>query len=61
MNRRRQRTLRVERSWNLQRFKPTKTYEERTIDLSPDLLRALERHLVSVKAEALRSGWGEPE
>ena len=57
----RQRTLRVERSWNLQRLKHTKTYEERTVDLSPDLLRALERHLVWVKAEALRCGWGEPE
>jgi integrase len=57
----RQRTLRVERSWNLQRLNPTKTYEERTVDLSPDLLRALERHLVWVKAEALRCGWGEPE
>ena len=31
------------------------------MDLSPDLLRALERHLVGVKAEALRCGWGEPE
>jgi integrase len=55
------RTLRVERSWNLQRIKSTKTYEERTVDLSPDLLRLLERHMAWVKADALRCGLGEPE
>jgi hypothetical protein len=31
------------------------------VDLSPDLLRSLERHMVWVKSEALRCGWGEPE
>src|SRR5262249_42369618 len=30
-------------------------------DLSPDLARTLHRHLVWLKEEALRCGWGEPE
>ena len=30
-----ERTVRVERAWNLERVKPTKTYEERTVDLTP--------------------------
>ena len=34
------RTVRVERAWNLGRVKPTKTYEERTVDLTPELVRA---------------------
>jgi integrase len=57
----RNRVIRVERAWNLQRIEPTKTYEERTVDLSPDLLHSLERHVIWVKSEALRCGWGEPE
>ncbi len=54
------RTLRVERAWNLGREKPTKTYEERTVDLTPEVIQALERHLRWLKEEALRRGWGEP-
>jgi integrase len=57
----RTRTVRVERAWNLGREKPTKTYEGRTVDLTPDVVQALERHLRWVKEEALRSGLGEPE
>ena len=53
-------TLNVERAINLGRIKPTKTSERRTVDLSPELLRALHRHLVWLKSEALRRGWGEP-
>ena len=55
------RTLRVERAWNLGRVKPTKTYEERTVDLTPEMVRSLERHVAWLKTEALRCGWGEPE
>lgn len=40
-----ERTLRVERAWNLGRVKPPKTYEERTVDLTPDLVRALAQHM----------------
>ncbi len=57
----RERTMRVERAWSLGRLKPTKTYEERTVDLTPELATALERHLVWLKAEGLRRGRGEPE
>ncbi len=53
--------MRVERAWSLGRLKSTKTYEERTVDLSPDVLGRLERHLVWLKAETLKRGWGEPE
>jgi len=56
-----ERTLRIERAWNLGRVKATKTYEERTVDLTPDLVRALAEHMTWLKAEALRRGWGEPE
>ena len=56
-----ERTLRVERAWNLGRVKSTKTYEERTVDLTPELVRALAQHMTWLKAEALRQGWGEPE
>ncbi len=58
---RREGTVRVERAWSLGRLKSTKTYEERTVDLSPDVLGRLERHLVWLKAETLKRGWGEPE
>jgi integrase len=56
-----ERTMRVERAWSLGRVKATKTYEERTVDLTPQLAEALERHLLWLKTEALRCGWGEPE
>jgi integrase len=55
------RTLRVERAWALGRLKATKTYEERTVDLTADLVRVLERHLAWVKAETLRHGWRDME
>ena len=35
------RTLRVERALSLGRIKPTKTYEERAVDVTPDLLQAI--------------------
>jgi len=56
-----ERTVRVERAWNLGRVKVTKTYEERTVDLTPELIQALARHMTWLKAEALRQGWGKPE
>ena len=56
-----ERTLRVERAWSLGRLKPTKTYEERTVDLTPELAAALQRHLTWLKTESLRRGRGEPE
>ena len=39
----------------------TKTVEERLVDLTPELARALQHHLVWLKAEGLRRGRGEPE
>ncbi|MGH7399493.1 MAG: site-specific integrase [Candidatus Rokuibacteriota bacterium] len=60
---RRARTVRVERAWNLGREKPTKTYDERTVDPTPDVVHALERHLRwsrkkrSAGAGASRSGF----
>ena len=57
----RERTVRVERAWNLGRIKPTKTYEERVVDLTPELVATLQRHLAWVKSEGLRLGRGEPE
>ena len=53
--------LRVERAWSYGRLKATKTSEDRVVDLTPELARALQRHLVWLKTEALRRGWGEPE
>jgi hypothetical protein len=44
------------RSWNLHRIKPTKTYEERTVDLSPDLLRSLERHVAWLRRRSAAAG-----
>ena len=41
-------------------MKPTKTYEERTVDLNIELLRALAQHMTWLKSEALRRRWGEP-
>ena len=46
---------------SLGRIKPTKTYEERTVDLTPDLLQTIQCHLTWLKTEALRRGTGEPE
>jgi integrase len=54
-------TVRVERAWSRGSLKATKTSEARVVDLTPDLARALQRHLAWLKAEALRHGWGEPE
>ena len=53
-------TLNVERAINLGRIKATKTAERRTVDVSPELLRMLHRHLAWLKSEVLRRGWGEP-
>ncbi len=57
----RERTISVERAASYGRIKSTKTYERRTVDLSPDLARTLHRYLAWLKEEALRRGWGEPE
>ncbi len=57
----RESTLRVERALSLGRIKPTKTYEERTVDVTPELLRTLQQHLTWLKTEALRHGTGEPQ
>jgi len=51
----------VERARALGRVKPTKTAEERLVDLTPELARALQQHMVWLKAEGLRRGRGEPE
>ena len=54
-----ERTLRVERAWMFGPVKPTKTYEERTVDLTPELVRALAQHMTWLKAElAARSRAG---
>jgi integrase len=55
------RALRVERALSLGRIKPTKTYEERTVDVTPDLLQTIQRHVTWLKAEALLRGTGEPQ
>ena len=56
----RSQTLNVERAISLGRIKGTKTHERRTVDLTPELVRTLHRHLTWLKEEALRRGWGEP-
>jgi integrase len=43
------------------RVKSTKTYEARTVEMTPDLATTLKRHLTWLKAESLRTGKGEPE
>jgi hypothetical protein len=53
--------LTVERAINLGRIKATKTHECRTVDLTPELVRTLHRHLVWLAEQTLRRGWGEPE
>jgi len=50
----------VERAWSPGGLKATKTYEDRSVDLTPDLARLLQRHVAWLKAERLRRGWGEP-
>jgi integrase len=57
----RARTIRVERAWNHGRIKPTKTYEERVVDLTPEVATTLHAHFAWLKTEALRCGWGESE
>jgi integrase len=55
-------TLRVDRAaTDAGRIKDTKTHETRTVDLTPDLAATLKRHLTWLRAEALRTGSGEPE
>src|SRR6185369_9779039 len=54
-------TVRVERAVSMGRVKTTKTAEERVVDLTRDLAAIVARHLVALKAEALRRGWGDPE
>jgi integrase len=57
----RARTIRVERAWNHGRIKATKTYEERVVDLTPEVATAMHAHLAWLRTEALRCGWGEPQ
>ena len=57
----REKTISVERAASYGRIKATKTYDRRTVDLSPELARTLHRYLSWLKEEALRRGWGEPE
>jgi integrase len=53
--------LRVERSATDDgRVKATKTDEAREVDLTPDLVLTLRRHLTWLRAEGLRTGTGEP-
>src|SRR5207249_9347179 len=53
--------MRVERSWSLGRVKPTKTYEARVVDVTPELAVTLQTHLTWLKMEALRHWWGDPD
>src|SRR5262245_35478668 len=55
------RTLRIQRALSLGRIKPTKTYEERAVDVTPDLMQTIQQHLTWLKMEALKHGTGEPE
>ena len=43
------------------RVKDCKTHEARTVDLTPDLAATLKKHLTWLKAEAMRTGSGEPQ
>jgi integrase len=55
------RTLRVERAVTMgARVKDTKTHDVRTVDLTQELAQTLRRWLVSLKAESLAAGRGEP-
>ncbi len=55
-------TLRVDRAATGDgQVKETKTHETRTVDLTPDVVATLKRHLTWLRAEALRLGTGEPE
>ncbi len=42
-------------------IKDCKTHEVRTVDLTPDLASILKKHLTWLRAEALRTGSGEPQ
>jgi hypothetical protein len=54
-------TLRVDRAATDDgQVKDTKTHETRVVDLTPNLVATLKRHLTWLKAEALRQGTGEP-
>jgi hypothetical protein len=53
--------VRVERAWNHGRVKPTKTYEERVVDLTPELVAVLQAHVAWLRAETLRRGGGEAQ
>jgi integrase len=53
--------VRVERAWVQGQLKSTKTAEARTVDLTPDVARAIRTHLTWLKTEGLRRGRGEPE
>ena len=46
---------------SLGRLKPTKTYEEREVDVTPHLLQTIQQHLTWLRTEALKRGTGEPE
>jgi integrase len=61
LSRKRGRTLRVERALSLGRIKPPKTYEERSVDVTPELLQTIRQHLAWLRTEALRHGSGEPD
>jgi len=55
------RTLRVERAVTIgARVKDTKTHDVRTVDLTQDLAQIIRRWIVSLKAESLAAGRGEP-
>jgi integrase len=55
------RTVRVNHSLNPDNtVKPTKTYETRDVELAPDLLAELRRHLAWLTRHAVAQGWGEP-
>ena len=54
-------TMRVERAVTDEgQEKDTKTHEVRFVDLMPGLAAALQQHLIWLKEEGQRRGWGEP-
>ncbi len=55
-----EKTVRIERGLDVDRsIRPTKTYETRTVDLTPELTATLKRYLPWLTELALRRGWGE--
>lgn len=55
-------TVRVERTLDLDgSTKPTKTYERRTVRLSSSLVESLRRHLLWLREQTLKQGWGTAE